>query len=537
MNEEIIERDDFDLSALWSDLQDLEDDTLAIDKRESLTELLNRSPAARRAYQEYFHQAAVLRMEADKLMEKEQLGNIIKPLHVRAWWSRPWTAAAAAVLILAAILSFLTVDNPPSGPEQMRAVASSGSEWEINEIRQASVAQVNPGNSIRVLSGAVKFELDSGSIMVMQGPCKVKFSELRKPLLQEGLLWIDTGATEDTFEVSTSELVVRDIGTRFGVRVGENNLSEIHLHEGGVNVVSRESGIKLVTLAATGKGHAITADGTLTELPLVEDPFPAIQTLLSGGSAYSSAIIAQNPISYVKFYGGVEGRYDNEIRGCRTTKSGPSVSLHSTGVDEDHRFKGFDAGNQSLYLPANESNDEASSVVAFLDGSKGISQQQGSVTFWIKQVGGKNQDQILWLAGKIDDKKGHPSGALACTNITADGYVEFTLENGENTAILKSNDSIHDEQWHQIGITWGSNTASIYLDGKQVAHRSDVPELEEWVSYGNYVRFGKPTVEQYRQGMQNFHGWLDEFALWNRTLTPEEIANQYKAAIGAGSER
>lgn len=57
------EPDSFDLSALWSDLQDLEYGSLAPDKREDLTELLNRSPAARRAYLEYFHQVAVLPLQ------------------------------------------------------------------------------------------------------------------------------------------------------------------------------------------------------------------------------------------------------------------------------------------------------------------------------------------------------------------------------------------------------------------------------------------------------------------------------------------
>lgn len=529
--------DSFDLTALWSDLQDLEDDSLTSDKREALTVLLDRSPAARRAYLEYFHQAAVLRMEADKFTEKEQLANIITPLQARAWWSRPWTAAVAAVVILVAALSFLLKNNPTDSIEQMRAVASTGSQWEINDVTQGNVAQVKPGNSIRVLSGTVKFELQSGSTMVMQGPCQVKFSELRKPLVQEGLLWIDTGSTDDAFEVSTSELVVRDIGTRFGVRASQNNRSEIHLHEGGVNVVSRESGIDLVTLAATGKGHAITADGSLTELALAEDPFPALQSLLSGGSMYRSAILAQNPISYVKFDGGIDGRYDNEVRGRRTVKSGPSVTMNLIGVNEDERFRGFELESKSLYLPANEHKTRDSSVVAFLDGSAGISQQQGSVTFWIKQADATKDNQVLWMACKIDPQNGVPASSLAYTNITADGHVEFTLVNGDKSEQLSSNHSIRDGQWHHVGITWGSGTAGIYLDGKQAAQRSDVPDLEEWFSYGNFVRFGKPTDELYRQGMQNFHGWLDEFAVWNRALTPQEIANQYKAAIGNSEQQ
>lgn len=528
------EPDPFDLPALWSDLQDLEDDSMAPDKRGELTELLDRSPAARRAYLEYFQQAAVLRMEADKVMEKERLADIIKPLHVRAWWGRPWTAVAAALIMVAA-LGFLLVKKP-DGVERMRAVASSGSQWEINGVRQAGEAQVNPGITIHVRSGTVKFHLHSGSIMVMQGPCEVGFPELRKPLVQNGLLWIDTGSTADSFEVSTADLMVRDIGTRFGVRVAENKRTEIHLHEGGVNVLSRESGIELVTLAASGKGHSISADGTLTELPIADDPFPGLQSQFSGGSDYRNAILAQNPTSYVKFDGGVEGRYDNEVRGRRTAKSGSSVSIHSVGINEESRFRGLDPDNKSIYFTKGKGRSRDTSVVAFLDGESGVSQRQGTVTFWVKQADGTKEDQILWLTGKTHPAKGAPTDSLAYTNITAAGYVGFSMENGNETVTLKSNQAIHDGKWHHIGITWGPNVASIYLDGRKVAHRSDVPTLNDWVSYGNYVRFGKPTDNLLRNGIQNFHGWLDEFAVWNRPLAPEELAEQYNAAIGTGGE-
>lgn len=547
MNRSDTSQDAFDLPDLWTDLQDLEDGSIAPEKREALMELLARSPAARRAYYEYFHQAAVLGIEADKAKEGERLINLFPPSRMRAWWAQPWVGVAAVltILVVIGVLLIKPSQRPdsivnPVVTQSLRGTAVDGTLWEMNGVRNTDNAEsfeVKAGDSIRVLSGTLKLEFASGTQMIIQGPSSVAFPELRKPFVQEGLLWIDTGATDDDFEVSTSELVVRDIGTRFGVRVDENNFSEIHLHEGGVNVLSRESGIELATLAADGKGQAISADGNLTELPLADDPFPKMHKLLSGGSSYSAAILAQDPISYVKFYGGVEGRYDNEIPGGRTAKSGPSVTMHFIGVNEDERFKGFDMDNKSIYLPANESNAAATSVVAFLDASKGVSQRQGSATFWIKQVQGSKEDQVLWLAGKVDHKKGHPSGALACTYITSTGHVGFSLENRDNNIVLKSDQAINDNGWHHIGVTWGSNAASIYVDGKQVAHRSDVPELDEWVSYGNFVRFGKPTVEQYSKGMQNFHGWLDEFALWNRPLTPEEVSQQYNAAIGAESER
>lgn len=551
MNEENARQESFDLPALWAGLQDLEDGSIAPDSREALMDLLNESPAARMAYFEYFHQAAVLEMEAAKMSEEEQLAKIMTPMRVQSWWiPRVW--AAAAVLMLAAVLGFLMVSKylgenktqivdsrEQDELEHMFAVASIGSEWEINKIPQIGATEsveVKAGDSIRVLSGTVKLEFTSGSQIIIQDASSVIFSELRKPLVEQGLLWIDTGATDDAFEVSTSELIVRDIGTRFGVRVGEDNRSEIHLHEGGVNVHSRESGIQLATLAADGKGQAVSADGNLKELPLEEDPFPSMHKLLSGRSAYTTAILSQNPISYVKFYGGVEGRYDNEIRDRRTAKSGPAVALYPSSVNEDSRFKGFGSDNQSLYLPANERSNWSTSVVAFLDGSAGISSQAGSATFWIKRKDEAEQNQVLWMTGKINPEKNTFTGDLIHTFITPTGQIGFSFNDGNRTLVLKSDQTISSGTWHHIGITWNPNSAGIYIDGQQSAYRDDMPNREEWVSVGNFVRFGKPNPEQIRNGVGSFHGWFDEFALWNRPLTPEGVAQQYKAAIGEESE-
>lgn len=531
--------DAVDPPALWASLQDLEDGSIAEDRRDALMEQLARSPEARREYFEYFHQVAVLRMEADKMNERGGLASVRPLSGPRAWWARPWLAAAA--VLLAAFLGVMVfrpaqrsaVADVPS----VQARAVGGSLWQINGIPQPDTGKevvIRAGDSLRVTSGMVKLELDSGSVIVMQGGSHAGFPAPRKPVLYEGWLWIDTGNTNDAFEISTQELVIRDIGTRFGVRIAEGGQSEIHLLEGSVNVISQESGIKLATLAHDGKGRNVHADGSLEELPLAEDPFPMMHSRLHGISHYGNAVLAQKPKCYWTFDAGIDGRFDNAVHGGRTAKSGPSVGLASGGRGSP--FAGFSSYNQSLYFPADEKSSWASSVVAFLDGGKGVSRRQGAVTFWIRGEERTKEEQVLWLVGRPHPVKPGPTEALAHTFLAASGHLGFVMSSGSQEWSIRSDRSIAPGSWHHIGLSWSETDMDLYLNGERVAHQDGVPGREEWFSHGNSVRFGKPTDDLYRKGMRSFHGCLDECALWDRPLTPVEVARQFQAARGGSAD-
>jgi hypothetical protein len=65
---------------------------------------------------------------------------------------------------------------------------------------------------------------------------EVSFPKLRNPVLRHGWLWIDTGGEAESFVVEIPRLAVRDIGTRFGVRVREDWTAEVHVIDGSVEI-------------------------------------------------------------------------------------------------------------------------------------------------------------------------------------------------------------------------------------------------------------------------------------------------------------
>ncbi len=530
MNERDDNDDSFDLSAFWGDLQDLEDGTLAPERREAITALLNRSPAARRAYFDYFHQAAVIGMEAAKILEGGKMASVIPLSRKRPWKSH--LAIAAALAVLAALIGTVLIGNKRRNGE-MRAVAVEGTVWELNGVSRSAAEMettVKPGDALRVLSGMVKFELASGSVLVLQGPARVSFPGTRHPVLEEGWLWIDTNGSTDAFEVSTPSFKVRDIGTRFGVRVGNDGGSEIHLLEGGVEVAAKNGGGEPVRLSPDGKGVAVGSDGARRAVPLANDPFHMLQRIMSGQGTYRTAILSQNPSGYWKFDEEEALWSENEVHEQRRARCGPQVRAIQPGTDGVEPIPGFGAANRAVYLPGDENMRPGQSVVALLDGGEGVGRAQGAVTFWIRSSGTRTEPVTLWIAGAINPYDRAPGHSLAHAYLDASGRLSFVMANGPEEAVVISERKIADELWHHIGVSWTASAIELYVDGEQVARREGIPLLDQWFSYGNFLRFGKASDNDVKKGFRGFQGWFDEFAIWGRPLTPDEVRQQYRSA-------
>ena len=113
--------------------------------------------------------------------------------------------------------------------------------------------------------------------------------------------------------VETPELFVRDIGTRFGVRVHENKFAEVHLIEGAVEVVSKRTKKNIMTLRPDWNAHFIPDVGEQIELPLEADPFPDLQKRLNAPPTYMTVIHRQHPTGYWRLEDRRNWKIHNEI--------------------------------------------------------------------------------------------------------------------------------------------------------------------------------------------------------------------------------
>ncbi len=517
------------LPELWRELEELEDGALDPSQGGELAELLNQSPAARRAYLEYFQQSAVLRMEAAKLHERGLLPVAGAAGQTRRIFHRSVLAAAALVL-LAAVVAALVVVNFPQ-PDGLTAEVSAETRWSIDGGRVESGTGPVPvveGSTVRVESGTIRLELESGNLMVLQGPAEVAFPQVHRPRLQHGWLWIDAGRSKESFRVEAGGLAIRNTGTRFGVRVVGDGPVELHLMSGRVIVDKLAGGSTRGVFSRAGTAFAFASGAVIEEIPLAADPFPKLPELLARPGSYRTTVLGQAPSGYWSLDSPVDRKVANEVMGSSVGAYGPRVRDVETAPGAADGFTGFPGRHGALYFEG----DGDDSVLSGLGGLHGVSRREGAVSFWIKRAAdGLGRDEILWLAGEGKSASRVPDQSILHTRITGKGRIEFELRYGDIDVRLSSSRSVADGRWHHVVASWGTDSVDLYIDGRLVARDSEARELEKGKLWGRHVRFGKPSQDQ--QGrFDSFNGWVDEIALWNRPLTEFEVDRQYASASG-----
>ncbi|BCX47753.1 hypothetical protein HAHE_16610 [Haloferula helveola] len=509
---------------LLAAFMELEDGSIDPRRRDELMAELERSPAARRAYLEYFQHSAVLKMEGAKMHERGLLPVIDSSVAQRRLFQRSMLAAAAVIALVAAILGLVAISQP--GPDSAKVTVAADTLWSVDSVAREEdrkESDVTEGSTVRVMSGIARLELESGATLAIQGPAEVRFPKLNQPDLVHGMLWFDSGTSDDSFELKTPELIVRDIGTRFGVRVPEQGAAEIHLIEGELQVLNRKQEPVITSLKPDGKAREVPLFGEPSEKPLAEDPFPDLAELLEADRNYPTTVRGQSPLRYWRFEDDRRGHSDS-------TES--QVIGGEPGVGSNEAFHGFDHDNRCLRLIGTEDD----SLVAGPSETHEMGQREGAVSFWIRREPGITHEEILWLVGPVPEGKRNPQVCLVYTSLAESGRVRMFIKNDGADVVLASSRSVADGRWHHIAASWGTASAELFVDGQSAAADHGPRGLTSTSSAGSRVRFGKPSEDLTDQGAKHFRGWVDEIAMWSRPLTPAEVSRQYEAAIGTDGE-
>jgi Concanavalin A-like lectin/glucanases superfamily len=269
--------------------------------------------------------------------------------------------AAAALLLLAAAVAALIQVARPEIPDLV-LTAAPDTRWTVSgksTEADGQTTRVRQGSTLRVTSGTLELRLDSGATMVVQGPAHVSFPKLASPVLKSGWLWIDSGGSGEKFELSTPDLRMRNLGTRFGVRVPAEGPAEVHLIQGKLEVSSESFPGKILELVPEDCGLAIVPHGEPTPVTRARDPFPEIAGLLAAPANYANTVRGQNPVSYWRLDDAPDGRLRNEVDGEAAGRARPGVSL-GAGPRAEDGFAGFGTTNLAARLDGKTSDSRLS---------------------------------------------------------------------------------------------------------------------------------------------------------------------------------
>jgi phosphatidylserine/phosphatidylglycerophosphate/cardiolipin synthase-like enzyme len=97
----------------------------------------------------------------------------------------------------------------------------------------------------------------------------------------------------------------------------------------------------------------------------------------------------------------------------------------------------------------------------------------------------------------------------------------FESSSGTDYFVMSSN-SYRDDKWHYAVVTFGNSILTLYIDGVQIATKSTNGATPDNKGYYPF-RVGANS----QQKNLYFIGQIDEVRLWKRTLTGQEVMDQY----------
>ena len=94
--------------------------------------------------------------------------------------------------------------------------------------------QLAKGSHVALESGMVKVTFDCGAEVVLQGPCDFVVRDEMKGVLYSGTITANVPRRAFSFAILSPQVVFVDLGTSFGLSVGMDERTELHVFEGEV---------------------------------------------------------------------------------------------------------------------------------------------------------------------------------------------------------------------------------------------------------------------------------------------------------------
>ena len=217
-----------------------------------LNAFLLESPEARARYQEFLdnHEAlcaiypgGVYSSSLDSELAEVKLAAAPQQTarSPRSAWLQ-WAGVAAAIVI--AIGAFVKRSDvaPIAESSGARLVAAVDVDWQGNSRTEAPNTSLLPGAALSLgdfalAEGTIELEFGDGARVSIQGPAKFELRNGGHIHLESGNLVARIPEEALGFVVTTPEAEVVDLGTEFGLSVGEDGRTDIHVLDGLVEVL------------------------------------------------------------------------------------------------------------------------------------------------------------------------------------------------------------------------------------------------------------------------------------------------------------
>jgi hypothetical protein len=454
-----------------------------------------------------------------------------------------WAAMAAALLVAAGLWLAFRTDGP--APEVAAGSARPGVE--IATVIKAEDVRWEPGSGatpdqggvvtpgrLRLQRGRLTLAFFSGVSLTVEGPADLELLAADRVFCHHGKLRARVPRGAEGFTVLSAGYEVVDLGTEFGLNLEPGGKSRVMVFEGEASVsVLGKDGRSVGGALLNGGRRSVEVDpdaGRIQEVPPQPEAFIPLAKFVPAplelDAAYPAAVLAAKPWGYWRFESLADGLVPNEVAGRPALKALGGVKLErSPGGNGWARFR---------------HNDHTQAFL--MDGEWAPPRADGyAIELWVQadlpSPGAFGQTALVGLIAK-DDRKA--SNHVAYLELTARGRrsphepcaVRFldrwpaAMTGGID---VFSRRAVVPSLWHHVVGQKSGDTLELYVDGECVGTspaKQDAQGPEDALTTACRLLVGRlkqrslpPNVSEVRA----FEGRLDELAVYDRPLTPDEI--------------
>ena len=412
-----------------------------------------------------------------------------------------------------------------------------GLEWD-NPDAAIKVGNELPVSSLEFSAGLAQLEFKDGAIVIIEGPAKLQLKGANEAFCHYGKIRAMVPEQASGFQVGTSKLDVVDLGTEFGMSVGENGEIEVVVYEGKVELhidEAKPGAEPEIEVSELNAGESIFLDprGLLKKMDMPKSQF------------IGTAGLAERSIEEL------QARYSRWVEASQELREDERLLLYYTFDNE----QAWSRTVTDQALNKSRSSDGALVGCMWVQGrwpGKGALQFKRNSDRVRIDIPGQ-QDSITFTAWvRLDRLNTTTSSLFLCSNENP-GSPHWQIDNeGRLLLAVKSparrkrldpkanpkkpepwvyqSDKVLNNrlgQWTHLATVYDRQKGSVrhFVDGRRVADqkmRSKDRLTIEKAELGNWPRpdKGHPAT--------NFRGSMDELAIFKSALPEEEILRLYE---------
>jgi hypothetical protein len=455
-------------------------------------------------------------------------------------------SVAAVAAILAATLLFFAFR--PGGTLPGESLGSPHEEIKIATVIKVEDVHWEPGEGatpvegsvvtsgrLRLQNGRLTLAFFSGVSLSVEGPADLELLAADRVFCHHGKLRARVPRGAEGFTVLAAGYEVVDLGTEFGLNLEPGGKSRVMVFEGeaSVSVLGKDGRSVRGALLNGGRRSVEVEPGAcrIQEVPAQPEEFiplgQFVPAPLELDAGYAAAVRAAKPWGYWRFQSLEDGRVPNEVAG------GPALlALGGVGLEQSlggNRWARFRPGDHTQ---------------AFLmDGQWAPPRARGyAIEVWVQaDLPSPSAFGQTALVGLIAKDMRNASNHVAYLELAGRGRrvphepcaVRFldrwpaAMTGGTD---VFSRRTVVPSLWHHVVGQKSGDTLELYVDGEPVGNspaKPDANEAEDAVTttpcrvlVGRLKQWSLPPhVSEIRP----FEGRLDELAVYDRPLTPDEI--------------